>query len=148
MADSLFPTFDFPEIEDDDVVVEKYKPSVYFDFEKGDFALDGANRMIEADGREAFIQWCIKTLSTERDDLLAYGEDYGIEFDELVNLPNREQKENWIEETITGALMENPACESVDDFSFRYEADSLYVSFAVKGYNWNREQLTIPVPTQ
>ncbi len=147
MAEELFPVFDFPDIEDaeDEQEQELYKPSVYFDFEAGDFARDGANRLILADGRDAFIQWCIKAVQSEREELLAYGEDYGTEFEELSEISDRDQRENWIEETIADCLMENPACESVSDFEFRYEGDQFWVSFLVKGYDWNEEEIEVQI---
>ena len=62
MADkNLFPVFDVPEINITTPPEEqKYKPSVYFDFELGDFRRDGANKLVVAEGKEAYKQWCIK----------------------------------------------------------------------------------------
>lgn len=62
----LFPVFDLPEIPDNPEYDERYYPSVYFDFETGDFLRDGAGRMIASAGREAYMQWCLKVASTER----------------------------------------------------------------------------------
>ena len=50
----LFPVFDLPEIPDNPEYDERYYPSVYFDFETGDFLRDGAGRMITSAGREAY----------------------------------------------------------------------------------------------
>lgn len=146
MADQLFPTFDFPEIEVSDVESEKYTPSVYFDFEKGDFLLDGQNRMVEADGKEAFIQWCIKTIYTERCSFLAYDDDIGVEFEQLSDAPSREEKESIIIESITDALSVHPAFESVGDFSFEYEGDECNIMCVIKGYPWTEEILNVSIP--
>lgn len=67
MADQLFPVFDLPEIPDDPEYEERYRSSVAFDFDKGDFVRDGSNKMVRADGREAFMQWCWKVIQTERE---------------------------------------------------------------------------------
>lgn len=67
----LFPVFDLPEIPDNPEYDERYYPSVYFDFETGDFLRDGAGRMITSAGREAYMQWCLKVASTERLSCLA-----------------------------------------------------------------------------
>lgn len=148
MADELFPVFDFPEIDDTDYEEEIYSPSVYFDFEKGDFARDGANRMVEANGKDAFIQWCIKTIYTERSALLAYDDDIGVEFEQLADLPSREEKESAIEESIADALSVHPAFESISDFSFTYSGDEFYVSFTVKGYPWKEEELSVSLSSE
>lgn len=71
----LFPVFDLPEIPDNPEYDERYYPSVYFDFETGDFLRDGAGRMITSAGREAYMQWCLKVASTERLSCLAYSDD-------------------------------------------------------------------------
>lgn len=136
MADQLFPTFDLPEIEDEEEDEEKYSPSVYFDFETGDFRRDGASRMVPADGREAYMQWCLKTVQTERESCLAYGEDYGTEFEDMDDYPDIESRESEIERTITEALLVHPATEYVRNFVFESEGDETHVTFDVKGYPW------------
>lgn len=142
----LFPVVDISEFPEEDVNIEKYKPSVYFDFETGDFRRDGANRMVVADGREAFLQWCLKVTETERETFLAYGSDIGTEMEGLSNLPDWESRESEIESTITDALMVHPATEAVYDFEFEHSADECRVTFIVKGYDWDEEVLSTSIP--
>lgn len=53
----LFPVFEVPETEEEeDVAAISGRRSVLFDMESGDFVLDGAGRMIEADEQEAYVQ--------------------------------------------------------------------------------------------
>ena len=68
----LFPVFDLPEIPDTEELEERYSPSAYFDFEKGDFVRDGAGKIKKSEGKDAYIQWCLKVVSTERYSCLAY----------------------------------------------------------------------------
>ena len=71
----LYPVFEVPDFvakKNEENRKQQYKPSVYFDYATGDFRLDGAGRMAGASGREAYMQWCIKTVMTERDAFLAY----------------------------------------------------------------------------
>lgn len=138
---NLFPVVDLPQIPDDTEETAKYHPSVYFDFEKGDFRLDGANRMVEADGKEAFMQWCLKTVDTEREKFLAYSSDIGTELRYMESLTENEAKESWLERTITDALMVHPATEYVRDFEFDLKGDECAVKFTVKGHPWNEEIL-------
>jgi len=136
----LFPVFDLPEIPDNPEYDERYYPSVYFDFETGDFLRDGAGRMITSAGREAYMQWCLKVASTERLSCLVYSDDIGTEFDELAEIPDRESRESEIERTITEALLVHPATEYVRDFEFTHEGDETYCSFTVKGYPWEEDE--------
>ena len=53
MADSLYPVFEIPTLRPISTDEEQtFKPAPYFDFEKGDFVRDGANRVLIADGYE------------------------------------------------------------------------------------------------
>lgn len=142
----LFPVFDMPEIPDTEEAEETYRPSVYFDFYKGDFVRDGANRMTVASGRDAYIQWCLKVASTERLTCLAYSEDIGVELEDMEDLPDRESRESEIERTITEALLVHPATEYVTDFEFTHQGDETWCTFTVKGYPWDEnEALTVKV---
>lgn len=61
----LYPVFEVPDFvakKNEENRKQQYKPSVYFDYATGDFRLDGAGRMAGASGREAYMQWCIKTV--------------------------------------------------------------------------------------
>lgn len=141
---NLFPVFDVPEIaEPTQVENRRYKPSVFFDFEAGDFRLDGAYRMTPSTGKEAYMQWCRKAVMTERDAFLAYSTDIGIEGEAALAERDRAAVESALEKTITEALMVNTHTEYVRDFEFAWSADELRLTFTVKGKEW--EQTTISV---
>lgn len=145
MADNnLFPVFDVPEV---DVATQadtrSYKSSVYFDYNIGDFRRDGAHRMTSSTGKEAYIQWCIKVVQTERDALLAYSTDIGTEIETEIAQIDRESVESAIEKTITEALMVNVHTEYVRGFEFSWTADSIDVSFIIKGREWEEETVNV-----
>lgn len=140
MVDQLFPVFDLPEIPDDQEYEERYRSSVYFDFDQGDFVRDGANKLVRADGRQAFVQWCKKVVATEREAFLAYSSEIGTEFEEMEDFPDRDSRECEIERTITEALLVHPATEYVRDFEFDYSSGEASVAFTVKGYPWEEEE--------
>ena len=132
----LFPVFDLPQIPETDAVDEIYRQSVYFDYELGDFRRDGSGRLVVADGREAWIQWCIKMVGTERLTCLAYNEDIGTEFEAMGDLSDVDS--NWmkIQKTITDALMMHRATEWVSGFEFENDGEDVVCSFEIKGYPW------------
>ena len=43
-----------------------YKPSIFFDFDTGDFVTLHDGKLKEASGFEAWVQWCYKTIMTQR----------------------------------------------------------------------------------
>lgn len=133
MVPNLYPAFDMPELVEQQQTATgpEYPESYLFDFEKGDFARDGAGRVVKADGHRAWVQWCIKAVLTERFACLAYGWDYGTEADKALKQPSRAMIAAEIERTITEALLADPRTEMVRDFGFRWKADELYVSFTV-----------------
>lgn len=96
------------ETETEKTSAKGYRKSVYFDFTKGDFVRDGANRLIESSGTEAWIQWCIKCLQTQRFAHLAYSTDYGIDFETVFSCTTREEAENELTREITEALGADP----------------------------------------
>jgi hypothetical protein len=130
---NLYPTFEMPELVEQQQTQPEpgYPESYLFDFEKGDFVLDGAGRIVIADGYTAWAQWCVKTVLTERFAYLAYSGNYGVEIDKALKQPTRAVVETEVERTITEALLADPRTYAVRDFSFEWKGDELYVSFTV-----------------
>ena len=130
---NLYPAFEMPEIVEQQQTepAPRYGSSWFFDFGTGDFAIDGAGKVIQTDGHTAWAQWCVKTVMTERLACLAYSWDYGTEVEKALKKPTRAMIEAEIERTITEALLVDPRTELVRDFAFRWHADELYVSFTI-----------------
>ena len=142
MAESIYPTFRLPSLTAPSLGVKqkRYKSSLMFDFETGDFVRDGAKRLLTCDGHEAWVQWCLKQLATERRTKLAYSDKIGVEIYSAVrDERDIESVKLAIERTITEALMVNPATEYVRNFTFEHEGGSLYVTFYAKGKEWDNE---------
>ena len=138
MAGSLFPAFDMPELSGGGQQYDtRYKRSVRWDYEAGDFAVDGANRMAECDGREAFMAWCFKVCRTERYACLAYPAFIGVEMEAATADGDRKVVESMVRRTITDALKVNPRTEYVGGFSFGWDGDEMHCSFEVKGTGWD-----------
>ena len=140
----LYPVFEVPDFvakKNEENRKQQYKPSVYFDYATGDFRLDGAGRMAGASGREAYMQWCIKTVMTERDVFLAYSTKYGAELETSLAQSDRASVEASLERTITEAIMANPKTEYCRDFTFTWpEPDSCDCEFVVKGRGYDEIQ--------
>ena len=113
-----------------------YKVAPYFSFEVGDFLFDNAGRVIMADGKETFEQWCIKACSTERGTKLAYSDKIGTEFEAAMKEPDQDAVKSSVVRTITETILVNPVAEWVKNFSFTTEGDSLWGTFEVKGRAW------------
>ena len=146
MSDMLFPVFDPPEpLEDAGLYDNRYHPSVLWDNEKGDFVRDGANRLIYCEGMEAYKTWCLKIATTERYTCAAYDSAIGTEFEKAVKEPTHEAVESAVERTITEALLVNPRTEYVRDFDFYTEGDQMWVTFVVKGIEWDEFTLRVLV---
>ena len=145
---NLFPVFDTPTIAIlEEPEKQKYNPSVFFDFDLGDFLRDGAHKMVEADGKTAYIQWCRKMVDTERFTCLAYGTDVGTEMYDALSKGDHSAVESAMERTITEALMVNPKTEYVREFEFEWVNAELSVSFVVKGKEYDEQKLKTIVKT-
>lgn len=145
MSEPLFPVVEVPEFISESTEYDtRYKRSVQWDPVKGDFVRDGANRMVECDGREAFAIWCFKIAQTERYRCLAYPDVIGTEMERAMDNDDEKTVESMVQRTITDALMVNPRTEDVRDFSFTWNGDSMHCSFKVKGIDWD-ETITISI---
>lgn len=143
---NLYPTFNLPTIATPNIEPDReiYKPAPMFDYDSGDFVRDGANRLVMASGREAYMEWCLKQCATERDTKLAYSDKIGVELTAAVkdSAGDPQAVQSAIERTITEALMVHPATEYVRNFEFTWDGGShLYVKFVVKGRDYPEETL-------
>lgn len=141
----LYPTFDLPKMTaPKGSKVTEYKGAPYFDFDVGDFVLDGAHRPTMANGKEAFCQWCLKVCATERRTRLAYSDSIGVEIQKAAkDCKDIAALQSAIERTITEAILVNPAAELVKNFSFQYDGDHLWVTFTVVSTPYGEETLRV-----
>lgn len=64
---ALFPVEESPEfIQESEERDNQYRYTVAWDVEKGDFILDGKNRMETCNGMEGYKVWCCKMALTQR----------------------------------------------------------------------------------
>ncbi|MFF2887024.1 DUF2634 domain-containing protein [Paenibacillus sp. NPDC057967] len=126
----LFPVFDAPQLVEDDTNSQvMYPEGPLYDFSTGDYVIDGAGRVVMADGHTVWAQWCIKAVMTERFESLAYTSDYGAEMKRARQQPNRQASMLEAERAITEALMVDPRTQTVKDFKHDFKGDSHYISF-------------------
>lgn len=144
MAETLFPVVEIASLskpqKDNDV---RYKRSAAWDFEKGDFARDGAGKVEESTGRDAYMTWCMKTSLTERFAKLAYPNSIGGEIEEAKQEKSRAAVELALERTLTEAISVNPRTEYVRDFEFEWYGDEVKTRFKVKGLNIEEFQIEV-----
>ncbi len=133
MAAPLFPVFPTSSpAAQAAAAAPKFGTSYLFDFEAGDFVVDGSGRVQTADGQEAWRQWCVKACLTERFEHLVYGPGYGAENGRVRGAVNLEAAKTEAERAITEALLADPRTAPVTDFDFGDSAgDELRVSFTV-----------------
>ena len=145
MSGALFPVVEVPEfISENAKRGTHYKRSVRWDSAAGEFVRDGANRMVECDGREAYAIWCFKIAQTERYRCLAYPDSIGTEMERALDNDDEKTVESMVQRTITDAIMVNPRTENVRDFEFTWDGDNMYCNFKVKGIAWD-EIITVTI---
>ena len=135
MAD-LYPTFEVPSIVDESENTGIiYRPSVFFDFETGDFRMDGNGRLQVATEFEAWEQWCMKTVRTQRFAWLAYTDNMGVEMIEAFAEPTRATQQAAMERTIKEALLADPYKRTLDvrDFQWKWITDAVEATFKIVG---------------
>lgn len=136
MAPSLYPVFKIPQIIDTEVKQEnKNKYSAYFDFVKGDFLQDGTGTILKSTPYDAWVQWCLKTVNTQRWAFLSYSDNVGVEIEEAFRENSKAAIESEIIKTIDEALLADPYSRTVyvKDFKFDWGVDDVSVTLTVKG---------------
>lgn len=142
---NLFPVFDIPAIIEENKMTDRMqKSSIYFDFEKGDFLLDNAGRIKTAIPYDTWVQWCLKTVYTQRWAYMGYSDQIGVELEEAFNQDEKSAQESYIERTITEALLADPygRTKRVYDFIFEWQTDGVKVTFTISGIWDNDTKLT------
>lgn len=114
---------------------EAYRPSMFFDAASGDFIRQNDGRIKEATGAEAWEQWCHKAICTQRGACEAYGDEFGVDFERVLQAESREEAENILNRQIKEALMGDQAgrTQFVGQIEFFWKADSLSVTVPVTG---------------
>lgn len=144
----LFPTFDTPQtVEEINEARNKnaFKPSIYFDEKLGDFRRNGAGQLQTANGYEAWEQWCINTVQTERYACLGYSENYGVEIEKAFLKTNRVVVESLIQQTVEEALLADPAgrTQGVTDFTFEWQNDSVLVGCTISSVSGDKANIEV-----
>lgn len=143
---SLFPVFDVPKVvESAKEPNNKTKQSLYFDFEKGDFVIDNGGQLQTATPYDTWVQWCLKTIYTQRWSCMAYSDQVGIEMEEAFSRQNRKLQQEYLQTTIIDALLSDPykRTKRVHDFEFKWGTDYLEITFLVDGIWKNSATLTV-----
>ncbi len=150
MADALFPVFDVPaEMVEDIQIQHKYRSSPLWDFEKGDFVMNGAQQPLYGTGFDAWVLWCTKTILTQRWAYYGYSNNAGIEADESFKEPDRKAQESAFTRTITEALLADPMGRTlqVRNFVYKWQSDSLSIIFTVFGTDGNNAAIKVILKT-
>lgn len=148
---NLYPVFEVPNILTGRGAKAKkpvdYKKSYLFDYHTGDFVRGTANRIPFADGKEAWKQWCMKTVATQRYACRAYNNAIGIDRDSLYQISRRAEVEASLSADIRDALLADPAERTtfVSGFQFIWEENYVRVSFNVIGAEGESETLQVDI---
>lgn len=138
--ENLYPEDDMEivaeELNDEEDSPIGYLESVYFDESIGDLVRDGKNQMKVATGLEAWEQWCINCLLTEKDAYPCYGSGFGISTYDAFKATDREEAESILTLEITEALMNDPygRTEAVEEITYNWlGTDELEIQVTVRG---------------
>ena len=131
--------------ENEEEKVTGYHPGYYFDFETGDYKLDGTYSVVGATGVESWEQWCIKCMNTQKGACAAYP-DFGVDYDAAFRADERDKTESDLASSITDALMADPyeRTTGIESIEFEWGPDYLIVKAIVIGI----ENVTIDITTR
>ena len=113
-----------------------YRNGIAFDYETGDFVMDGKNKILDSDGIESWKSWCIICLQTERYAHLACPSDFGIDTAAAMRATSRVEAESILTREITEAILADPyeRTKFVEDIKFDWTApDTVKVNAVIHG---------------
>lgn len=148
---NLYPVFEVPAILEETKKNEAiYKGSSFFDFSTGDFVLDGGGKMTPSTGYDAWRQWCIKTIATERSAYYNYTNGLGIEGEAAMAQPTAALQQLAFETTITEALLADPYGRTVEvrDFVWTRGVDSLHMQCTIVGQDDKTATIEYDIPLE
>lgn len=129
---NLFPTAGVAAAEYTDTAASDtvtYGSTVQFDFEKHEFILSPTGKQKTVAESDAWGEWCVKALCTERFRYLIYSANYGEELDTLIgeSYPHK-VVESEIKRMVKECLMCDARTASVDGFEFTWISDGIIFS--------------------
>lgn len=152
---NLFPEgYEEEVVTVDDLVEDEpvgYRGSVYFDEDLQDLTRDGQHQVGSANGLEAWMQWCINCIQTERDAYPCYSEFFGIKTVEAFATDDREKAESILTREICEGLQNDPyeRTEYVSDITFDWsEPDAVSVFAIVHGKDDVTLDLTVVIDSR
>ena len=119
-----------------------YGSTVQFDFEKHEFILSPTGKQKTVTGADAWGEWCVKALCTERFKYLVYSDNYGEELDTLIGKSRPHAViESEIKRMTKDCLMCDARTANVDEFEFQWLTDG--IMFSCRVTNTIGEAMTI-----
>lgn len=141
MSQPLFPVVEVPDfISEDSQYDTQYKRSMKWDPELGDFVRDGAHRIKECDGKEAFAIWCFKIAQTERYRCLAYPDSIGTEMERAMDNDDEKTVESMAERTITDGCLFDCKNEQCEVYQVKRFTESEAIKERIKIQNLNSQK--------
>ena len=141
----LYPVFEAPEIKDYvKKVSTEYKIGLHFDQQTGDLRVDSTGKIVEANERDTWLQWCEKALLTQYKAFLGY-DWFGVDLEYALSQLDKQAREDAIEQEIKLALMSDPARRTLElsNFAFEWGSDSVRVSFNLIGADGYTGELSV-----
>ena len=132
---NLFPTAGVAAAEYTDTAASDtvaYGSTVQFDFEKHEFILSPTGKQKTVSESDAWGEWCVKALCTERFKYLVYSSNFGEEIDTLLgeSYPHK-VVESEIKRMVKECLMCDARTVSVEAFEFSWIADGVIFSCTI-----------------
>lgn len=138
MENNLFPEdmdFEITDLVEDEMeVVDNFKKSYHFDFEKGEFEKGADGKVSLINRLNSYMQWCQKALLTKRSRHMAYSDVYGQEYYTLIGSSlSKKAVELEVERMTREGLMVHPYTKRVENFIFEWKTnkEELYFEFDV-----------------
>ncbi|MGH2351095.1 MAG: DUF2634 domain-containing protein [Chloroflexota bacterium] len=132
VSTALFPTWPMPQTVAQRQQAQPsvaYPRSYAFDFEAGDFLVDGAGRVPTLDGHRTWAQWVLKTVLTQRFAHLVYSARYGLDLARVLGQPQPAVATAEFQREVTEALLTDRRTRAVSNVTVTRRGDEATATF-------------------
>lgn len=130
------------QVDDSSVDQVQFGRSWFFDWDTRQFVMTPTKKVAKTDDTDAWVVWCQKAVRTARYRHIAYSQDYGSEFEDLIGKGYSQAfVESEIQRMVTEALMVDPRTADVGQFSFKWDGEAC--SFSCRITNVRDEEETL-----
>lgn len=127
---SIFPSYPTVKDQNDETLSLPTYTNIAIDFETGKPIIENGD-FVKVEKDEAICVWCYYALKIAKNRFLAFGNNYGNNFEESLIGKNYNSDDRTIRRLVEECLLVNKYIKSVDKIEYSYSNCKLYMEITI-----------------